>query len=91
VIEVDGARAGRFYVDRRSDDIRIVDITLLPEYRARGIGTALIGALLDEAAGCGQRVSIHVERNNRARRLYERLGFDEVAEHGLYFLMEARP
>src|SRR5205814_7139129 len=49
VIEVDGEPAGRLYVARREDEIRIMDIALLPEYRGRGIGTALIRALLDEA------------------------------------------
>lgn len=88
VIEVDGEPAGRLYVDRRADDIRIIDITLLPEYRGRGIGTGLIRGLLDEAATDRKRLSIHVEVNNPARRLYERLGFVQVEERGLYLLME---
>ena len=51
----------------------------------------MIRGLLDEAAATGKRLSIHVESNNPARRLYERLGFEEVAEHGLYRLMEVTP
>lgn len=91
VIEVESEPAGRLYADRRCDEIRIVDITLLPEHRGRGIGTALIRGLLQEAAESGKRLSIHVEKHNPARRLYERLGFREVAEHGVYLLMEAMP
>jgi ribosomal protein S18 acetylase RimI-like enzyme len=91
VIEVDGEPAGRLYVARWEDEIRIVDVALLPEYRARGIGTALLRALLDEAAAAGKRLSIHVELNNPARRLYERLGFTLAEERGVYVLMEARP
>src|SRR5262249_17461012 len=45
IIEVDGAVAGRFYVQRWDDEIRLVDIALLPEYRGRGIGTALLKRL----------------------------------------------
>jgi len=89
VIEVDDEPAGRLYVARWEDEIRIVDIALLPEYRRRGIGTELLRQVLDEGARDGKRVSIHVELNNPARRLYERLGFVAVEERGLYLLMEA--
>ncbi len=89
VIEVDGEPAGRLYVARWADEIRIIDIALLPEHRGVGIGTALLSALLDEAAEAGKRLSIHVEVNNPARRLYERLGFVVVEEQGVYLLMEA--
>lgn len=91
VIEVDGAPAGRLYVARWDEEIRIIDIALLPEHRGQGIGTELLGALLDEAAEAGKRLSIHVELNNPARRLYERLGFAPVEERGVYLLMEAAP
>jgi GNAT superfamily N-acetyltransferase len=91
VIEAEGQPVGRLYVDRRRDEIRIIDITLLPEHRGRGIGTLLIRGVLNEAATAGKRVSIHVERNNPARRLYERLGFTPVEDRGVYLLMEAAP
>jgi ribosomal protein S18 acetylase RimI-like enzyme len=91
VIEVDGQPAGRLYVARWEDEIRIVDIALLPEHRGRGIGTALMNDLLEEGVRTGKRVSIHVERNNPARRLYERLGFVESADRGVYLLLEAAP
>jgi ribosomal protein S18 acetylase RimI-like enzyme len=89
VIEVDGASAGRLYVARWEDEIRIIDIALLPEHRGRGIGTALLRELLAEGARAGKRLSIHVELHNPARRLYERLGFVPVEERGLYLLLEA--
>ena len=88
VIEVGGRPAGRLYVDRRPGDIRIVDISLLPEFRGAGIGGQLLGRLMHEATASGCRVSIHVEINNRAAELYSRLGFTAVDEHGLYRRME---
>jgi ribosomal protein S18 acetylase RimI-like enzyme len=87
VIEVDGEPAGRLYVHRGDDEIRIMDIALAPPYRGRGIGTALLGALMEEASASGRALSIHVEMNNPARRLYERLGFSPAGEHGVYVLM----
>jgi len=84
----DGQPAGRLYVARWPWEMRIIDIALLPEYRNRGIGGLLIEQLLDEAARTGKRVSIHVERFNPALHLYARLGFRQIAERGLYLLME---
>ena len=88
VIELDGRRAGRLYVYRGEEDIRIMDIAVAPEFRGRGIGSALIEELIAEARSSGRSVSIHVEMQNPARALYERLGFVPVGEHGVYVLME---
>jgi ribosomal protein S18 acetylase RimI-like enzyme len=88
LIEVDGERAGRLYVHRSDKDIRIMDIAVASAFRGRGIGTALIEELLAEARTSGRSVSVHVEMQNPARVLYERLGFLPVGEHGVYVLME---
>ncbi len=90
LVEVDSVRVGRLYVDRRPDDIRIVDIALLRSHCGRGIGGALVRAVLDEAAASGRTTSIHVEIHNRAQALYHRLGFVPVAERGVYRLLEWR-
>ena len=91
VILVDGERAGRLYVHRGRDDIRIIDITLVPAFRRRGIGTGLLRALIAEAEESGRKLSIHVELNNPARTVYERLGFRPAGEHGVYTRMERIP
>lgn len=91
VILSDGRPAGRLYVARWPGEIRIVDIALLPERRNRGIGTKLLEDLIAESEASGKPLSIHVERFNPALRLYERLGFREVADKGVYFLMERAP
>jgi ribosomal protein S18 acetylase RimI-like enzyme len=88
VILVGGVPAGRLYVDRREDELRIVDVALLPEHRGAGIGGAILRRLLAEAAASGKPVRIHVEHLNPALRLYERLGFRRTGGDGIYFLME---
>jgi len=90
VIEIDGAPVGRLYRDRRPDEIRVVDIALLTAARGRGIGGQLMRDILDEARAAGIMVSIHVERTNRARKLYDRLGFRTVEEGGVYDLLSWR-
>jgi ribosomal protein S18 acetylase RimI-like enzyme len=90
VIELEGRPIGRLYVDR-GDDIRITDIALLPDFRGRGIGRMLMEEILAEGRSTGKSVSIHVEHDNPARRLYDRLGFQHVDTNGVYHLMEWRP
>jgi ribosomal protein S18 acetylase RimI-like enzyme len=88
VVIVDGEPAGRLYVARWDDEIRVMDVALLPEHRGRGVGTRLLESLLEEGERSGKKVSIHVERANPAVALYERLGFEPVEEKGVYVLME---
>lgn len=90
VVEVDGRPVGRLYVDRRLDEIRIIDISLLPGLRGVGLGTALIRAVQAEAAGSHSRVTLHVADGNRAAGLYARLGFRVIGDVGVYRLMEWR-
>ena len=87
VIEINGRSAGRLYVHRRGDELRIIDIALLAEYRGRGLGTQLLKELLDEARIGGKRVLIHVERYNPALNLYSRLGFESLSDDGVYLQM----
>jgi ribosomal protein S18 acetylase RimI-like enzyme len=91
VILVDGKPAGRLYVARWADEIRIMDIAVLPAFRGAGAGTRLLESLQAEAAAGGKSLSIHVERFNRATRLYERLGFRVVEDRDPYVFMEWRP
>ncbi len=91
VVRYRGRRIGRLYVDRRADEIRIIDIALLAERRGNGIGGMLMRELLDEAAAAGKPVRIHVEKFNRALGLYRRLGFSQIEDQGVYLLMEWSP
>lgn len=91
VILVGGEPAGRLYVARGENEIRIVDIALLPECCNRGIGGTLVRGLQDEARASGRPLRIHVERFNPALRLYERLGFTAIADRGVYLFLEWTP
>ena len=87
VLESGLDRIGRWYVWRGDWEYRIVDIALLPDWRGRGIGTALIMQLQREAEIAAKPATIHVEEFNPAQRLYNRLGFQRVKQNGIYWLM----
>lgn len=92
IVEYKGQPAGRLYLDHRADEIRIVDIALLPGFRNLGLGEHMLRNIMNDAAASNKSVSIHVERHNRALHLYDRLGFRVVNEDNpVYFLMEWRP
>ena len=91
LVLLDGEPVGRLYVDRWENEIRIVDVALLPEHRGSGLGTALLRRVFAEGDAAGKPVSIHVEMFNPARRLYERLGFEYAGERGVYLLMVRQP
>lgn len=82
---------GRLYIHRRKNEIRIMDIALLPEYRKQGIGSSLIQEILQQGKDSQLPVTIHVERFNPALHLYERLGFRQKEDKGVYWLMEWTP
>jgi GNAT superfamily N-acetyltransferase len=91
VILVEGRPAGRLYVERGTEEIRVIDVALLPEFRGQGVGGRLLANLIREAAERGLPVRIHVERFNPALRFYERLGFRVRADRGVYLFLECPP
>jgi GNAT superfamily N-acetyltransferase len=91
IILLEGKEVGRFYVARLGEEYRVVDLAVLSPYRGKGIGTQLLGGLIDRADKEGIPIRFHVEQGNRARRLYERLGFVLLEVHGPYLLLERKP
>lgn len=85
VIVVEGEDAGVLQVDRRGSELYVINLLVLPAFQRRGLGSAILRELMDEAAWDGVPVTLQVLRANpRARALYARLGFavtGETAEH----------
>ena len=91
IITVDGKPAGRLYVWKTHEQLRIIDISLLPEYRQHGIGSKLIGQIKMEAAQSKLPLRLMVHNTSSARDLYKRLGLPEVSRDDVYALMEWNP
>ena len=90
IITVLGRDAGLLHVERSPHGIFLTNIELAAEFRGRGLGTALIGSLLEEARSRGVPLSLQVLKVNLAAcRLYERHGFTVFEETATHFRMVA--
>jgi ribosomal protein S18 acetylase RimI-like enzyme len=88
IVEFDALSVGRLIVERGEREIRLIDISLLAEFRSRGIGAFLLEKLKAEAATSGKTLFLRVLKTNEsAKRFYERLGFTVVEDADLHFGM----
>jgi GNAT superfamily N-acetyltransferase len=91
VIVVDDHPAGRIWVGSDDEQIRLLDIALMPEFQNRGVGTVLLQRLMGQARQTGKALRHMVfVLNNNADRFYERLGFTVIDDLGAYRHMEWR-
>ena len=85
ILEIAGRPIGRIVVDRPGDRLHIVDQAIIPELRGRGIGRAIMRALMDEAGRSDIPVQLEVaSENDPSLRLYLRLGFVPVETTQFY-------
>ena len=83
-----GLPAGRLYVARSEKEIRILDISFMPEYRNQGLGGAIIRELLNEASETERPVRIYLEHDNPCRSVFDQFGFVSVEDIGSHLLLE---
>lgn len=83
--------AGRLYTWEGPDEIRLIDITLLPAFRGKGIGTFILGELIRRSAMTHKKISLHVDPSNPALQLYLRLGFTRQGINGRHYYLERLP
>ena len=91
IVLKDGDPVGRLYVARKPSEIKILDLTVLPQHRNKGIGSQLMNEILSEANIAGKRVLIWVEQSSPAQELFKRLGFAKIEDNGYQELLEWSP
>lgn len=83
VVTRNGIAIGRVVLYPSPGDIRVVDIALLTQWRGSGLGGVLLEAVKQQAKACRASVSLSVDLNNPALRLYLRQGFLPVSNNGV--------
>lgn len=85
IIERVGQPVGRFIINAGSDELRLIDIAIIPSAQRQGIAKAILLAVQADAQGQGKGVSLAVEQTNfAARELYMQLGFVAVSADPLF-------
>ena len=87
VVVCDGTDAGLLKLVREAPTWTLEQIQLLPAYQGRGLGRAILAAVIAEARAAAMPLQLGVLKANPARRLYERLGFAVSAESATGFTM----
>lgn len=89
IIDYQCNKAGRLLLAELERKFIIIDITLLPGFQNKGVGTKIISKLLEKAKEQNKVVQLSVfYSNDKAKKLYERLGFRQVGMDQMYILME---
>jgi ribosomal protein S18 acetylase RimI-like enzyme len=83
--------AGRFYTWENDQEIRLIDITLLPPFRGKGIGNFLLLELIKRSDKVQKKISLHVDPVNPVLKLYQRSGFIHIKNNGRHYYMERIP
>jgi ribosomal protein S18 acetylase RimI-like enzyme len=92
VILYRGSPAGRMWIGRTPEQIRLLDIAILPEFQNQGIGATLLKSLLAESEERGLPLRHMVFKlNTAALRFYQRFGFSQIDDVGAYIHMERLP
>jgi len=86
-----GGAIGLLATAQQPQEIRLVDLSLVPEQRNRGTGALLIRELQAQSAAAKRPLRLQIIRFNRAAGLFERLGFSRTSETGTHFQMEWLP
>lgn len=90
IIEFCGQPAGRLLLNRDANELRVVDIAVVPEQRGQGIASAVLQSLMSEAEAACMPVRLSVWHDNPALALYRRLGFCVRAESATHLELEWR-
>ena len=89
IIQYCGTDVGFLATSRTRETLKVNQLYILPEYQGRGIGTACMTRVLDDASLRQKPVALQVLKvNTRGVTFYQKLGFIIVGETTTHFLMK---
>jgi hypothetical protein len=91
LIKINDEFVGRLYLAELEDEIRIIDLTFLPERFDKDIFVRLLKEILQKGEKAEKVVQIYLESFNPQSEIFARLGFQKTVEHGIYFLWRHQP
>lgn len=88
--EVNGTIAGYVIMSSAADEAHVLNLCVAPEFQGQGLGKRLLLEAMDTAQGSGvQTLFLEVRPSNqRAKKLYDQLGFNEIGIRKDYYPAE---
>ena len=88
IIECNRTSIGLLKIERKQDEIELIQIQIDPLYQGKGIGKKILKAIITDAISEGKSITLHVLKANQAQRLYLKLGFKIIEENEHSYLMK---
>lgn len=89
IIQFHRTDVGFLATSSTSNTLKVNQIYILPEYQGKGIGSACLTRIIDDANRAQKSVTLQVLKvNPRGVAFYQRLGFTTVSENSTHFQME---
>ena len=87
IIEMEGESIGLLKYSSDQTTIELSQLQILPDWQGRGIGKTIIDYLITLSLKESRLLTLKVLKENKARHLYHRMGFEIVGEEGEEFKM----
>lgn len=83
-----GEPVGRLIIIEFENELRLGDLMILPWHQNNGICTYIMRTYVAKGLAANKKIRLHVEKPNRAVRLYKREGFAIVEDLSSHWLMQ---
>lgn len=90
ILAVNDQNVGWVHMRESDTEIELCQLHIIPEMQNRGIGSTIVKRFLSRAQTNEKKMTLEVMKNNRARSLYERLGFIQTGENQFKIKLEWR-
>jgi len=88
IIECNRTSIGLLKIERKQDNIELIQIQIDPLYQSKGIGKKIIEQIIDEVNSEEKSITLQVLKVNKVQKLYVRLGFKIIEENEHAYLMK---
>ncbi len=91
IVVHNGEDAGRIFITRDESRIHVLEFTILPEHRGRGVATEIVRRLKEEARGKALPLTTYLDQLSDSQAWLEKRGFTRISDEGIHYLMRWTP
>ncbi|MGI9148740.1 MAG: GNAT family N-acetyltransferase [Chloroflexota bacterium] len=88
IILSNGVPCGYLCVEDRPGEVQLHELVLRPDSQGRGVGAAVLNAVIEHARARRVPVRLRTHRQNRAANLYRRIGFHQIGTADSHLVFE---